>query len=138
MTIGRPTATRDWLFRAMQALGGWVADDPDEAIYLNVAQDGAGRPLRGENRQVIRFKPDGLPKVKAFWSITMYNPSFNLVANPINRYAVGDRSGLRPDADGGLTIYRAEGKSRSRQGIELAAHAARGPLPDVHARLPAG
>lgn len=105
MTIGRPTATRDWLFRAMQALGGWVANDPEEAIYLNVAQDGTGKPLLGSNRYVIRFKPGSLPQVKAFWSITMYNPLFNLVANPINRYAVGDRSGLKPDADGGLTIY---------------------------------
>lgn len=105
MTIGRPTRTRDWLFRAMQALGGWVANDPEEAIYLNVAQDGAGRPLLGSQRYVIRFKPDGLPKVKAFWSITMYNPQFNLVDNPINRYAVGDRTGMKPDADGGLTIY---------------------------------
>lgn len=105
VTIGRPTATRDWLFRAMQALGGWVANDPEEAIYLNVAQDGSGRPLLGNNRYVIRFQPGGLPPVKAFWSITLYNPLFNLVANPIGRYAVGDRSGLKTDADGGLTIY---------------------------------
>jgi len=28
-----------------------------------------------------------------------------LVANPINRYSIGDRSGISPDADGGLTIY---------------------------------
>ena len=47
----------------------------------------------------------GEPKVKAFWSVTMYNLKYNLVANPINRYSVGDRSGLKPDADGGLTIY---------------------------------
>ena len=35
----------------------------------------------------------------------MYNPQYNLVANPINRYSVGDRSGMKPDAAGGLTIY---------------------------------
>jgi hypothetical protein len=35
----------------------------------------------------------------------MYNINYNLVANPINRYSVGDRSGLTRDADGGLTIY---------------------------------
>jgi hypothetical protein len=104
-TIGRPTQSRDWLFRAMQALAGWVANDPEEAVYLNVAQDAQGQPLIGNNKYVIRFKPEGLPKVKAFWSITMYNPLFNLFANPLNRYAVGDRSGLKPDADGGLTIY---------------------------------
>ena len=57
MTIGRPTPTRDWLFRAMQALGGWVANDPEEAVYLNVAQDGTGKPLTGSNQYVIRFQP---------------------------------------------------------------------------------
>ena len=35
----------------------------------------------------------------------MYNPQYNLVANPINRYSLGDRSGMKPDADGSLTLY---------------------------------
>ena len=35
----------------------------------------------------------------------MYNKAYNLVDNPINRYSVGDRSGMKRDADGGLTIY---------------------------------
>jgi hypothetical protein len=44
--------------------------------------------------------------VDAFWSITMYDlPGFYLVANPINRYSIGDRTpGLRHDPDGSLTI----------------------------------
>ena len=42
----------------------------------------------------------------AFWSITMYDlPDFYLVANPIGRYSIGDRTpGLRRDSDGSLTI----------------------------------
>ena len=42
----------------------------------------------------------------AFWSITMYDlPDFYLVANPIGRYSIGDRTpGLRRGADGSLTI----------------------------------
>ena len=42
----------------------------------------------------------------AFWSITMYHlRDFYLVANPIGRYSIGDRTpGLRRDADGSLTI----------------------------------
>ena len=35
----------------------------------------------------------------------MYDLKYNLVANPIDRYSVGDRSGMKPDSDGGLTIY---------------------------------
>lgn len=102
---GRPTPTRDWLFRAMQMLAGFVANDPEEATYLNVSTDADGQALSGANRYVIRFAPGGQPEVGAFWSITMYNTLYNLVANPIDRYSLGDRSGLKPDADGGITIH---------------------------------
>ena len=34
-----------------------------------------------------------MPPVDAFWSLTMYNvPRFLLVANPIDRYSIGDRT----------------------------------------------
>ena len=102
---GRLTPTSDWLMRAVQPAAGFVVNDPIEATYLNVSVDGDGEPLNGENRYVIHFDKGGEPKVKAFWSVTMYNLKYNLVANPINRYSIGDRSGLKPDADGGLTIY---------------------------------
>jgi hypothetical protein len=102
---GRPTPTRDWLGRAVQMLAGFIANDPVEATYFNVSVDGDGKPLTGANRYVIHFDKGGEPKVKAFWSVTMYNPQYNLVANPIDRYSLGDRSGMRHDADGGLTIY---------------------------------
>jgi hypothetical protein len=101
---GRPTASRDWLYRAVQMMAGFVANDPDEAVYLNVSVDGEGRLLTGKNRYEIRFAKGGEPEVGAFWSVTMYDQAYNLVANPINRYSIGDRSGLRPDPDGGLTI----------------------------------
>ena len=85
-------------------LAGFIANDPVEATYFNVSVDGDSKPLTGANRYVIHFDKGGEPKVKAFWSVTMYNPQYNLVANPINRYSIGDRSGMKPDADGGLTI----------------------------------
>jgi hypothetical protein len=45
--------------------------------------------------------------VDVFWSLTMYDvPDFYLVANPINRYSIRDRTpGLRTDTDGSLTIW---------------------------------
>ncbi len=101
---GRPTPTRDWLGRAVQMLAGFVANDPVEATYFNVSVDGDGKPLTGKNRYVIHFDKGGEPKVKAFWSVTMYNLQYNLVTNPIDRYSVGDRTGLKSDPDGGLTI----------------------------------
>jgi hypothetical protein len=103
--IGRPTATGDWLFRAIQALAGFLANDPEEAIYVPGTLDGEGKPLSGANRYVVRFEKGGLPPVNAFWSVTMYDMQANLVANPINRYSLGDRSGMKTDKDGSLTIY---------------------------------
>lgn len=35
----------------------------------------------------------------------MYNTQYNLVTNPVNRYSRGDRSGMKMDEDGNLTIY---------------------------------
>jgi hypothetical protein len=35
----------------------------------------------------------------------MLNPQRYMVDNPINRYSVGDRSGLVPGADGSIDIY---------------------------------
>ncbi len=70
---GRPTPTRDWLGRAVQMLAGFVANDPVEATYFNISVDGDGKPLTGKNRYVIHFDKGGEPKVKAFWSVTMYN-----------------------------------------------------------------
>ena len=102
---GRPTPTGDWLFRAVQMLAGFVANDPEEAMYINVSLDGDGKLLTGANRYVIHFPKGGQPKVNAFWSITMYNPEYNLVDNPINRYSLGDRSGMKENADGSLDIY---------------------------------
>ena len=50
---------------------------------------------------------DAMPLVDAFWSLTMYSvPKFVLVANPIDRYSIGDRTpGLQLADDGSLTIY---------------------------------
>ena len=105
VNTGRPTPTRDWLFRAVQMQVGFVANDPVEAMYLNVAQDGAGKPLTGDANYQIQFQAGGLPKVNAFWSVTMYNAAYNLVANPIDRYSLGDRSAMKVNADGSLTMY---------------------------------
>jgi hypothetical protein len=110
LATGRPTPTRDRLFRSVQMLAGFVANDPVEATHLNVSVDGDGKPLTGKNRYVIHFDKGGEPKVKAFWSVTMYDLKYKLVANPINRYSIGDRSGMKPDADGGLTRTRGADK----------------------------
>ncbi len=78
---------------------------PQEAMYWWTNSDGAGHALSGQHDYVLHFPPGGLPPNDAFWSLTMGNAKNRFVANPINRYSVGDRSGLVPNADGSVDIY---------------------------------
>jgi hypothetical protein len=93
-----------YLTRALAARGGLWGNHGYEAAYPMTYVDESGDELDGRNRYVIRFDED--PPVDAFWSITMYDlPEYYLVANPISRYSIGDRTpGLHRDADGSLTI----------------------------------
>jgi hypothetical protein len=95
----------DYLRRALTARGGLGALDPEEAMYPSATKDSSGEPLTGSRRYTIRFEAGQTPAVNAFWSLTMYGPDHFLVANPIGRYAIGDRTrGLRYGADGSLEI----------------------------------
>jgi hypothetical protein len=78
---------------------------PQEAMYWRTSVDGAGHTLSGEHDYILHFPLDGLPPNEAFWSLTMADAKERFVANPINRYCVGDRSGLAPNADGSIDIY---------------------------------
>ncbi len=65
----------------------------EEAMYIMAEVDEDGQALSGAHRYVLRFPPDGLPKVGSFWSITLYRRSdCLLVANPIGRHSIGDRT----------------------------------------------
>ena len=61
--------------------------------------------MDGSRSYRIHFAKDGMPPVKAFWSITMYGLDGFFVENPINRFAIGDRDALKFNADGSLDIY---------------------------------
>ena len=80
-------------------------NSPQEAMYWKTQVDGAGHMLSGEYNYILHFPQDGLPPVDAFWSLTMADSKERFVANPINRYCVGNRSGLVPNADGSVDIY---------------------------------
>ena len=99
----------DFLRRAAdQSLAGIAANDPAESVYLLNFQDADGARLDPKHRDyALRFPPGGGPPVDAFWSLTAYTAEdLNLIANPIDRYSVGDHaSALRMDGDGGLTLH---------------------------------
>ncbi len=99
----------DWVQRAAVAVGGILANDPAEAVYAIARQDRNEQPLDGASANyTLTFGADSLPPVNAFWSVTMYDGSTQLlIKNPINRYLVN--SAMLPDlhrnADGSLTLY---------------------------------
>lgn len=77
----------------------------EEAIYWWAHVDGAGHTLSGENDYIIHFPAGGLPPNDAFWSLTMADDKNHFVANSLNRYLVGSRSGLVTNVDGSTDIY---------------------------------
>jgi len=91
--------------RAVVALQGLGANLPEDAVYPATDVDSAGQSLTGAHRYLLRFRPGSLPPVKAFWSVTMYGADKFLVANPIGRYALGDRDPMRAEPDGTLDMY---------------------------------
>jgi hypothetical protein len=98
----------DYLLRGAAAMAGWGGNDVIEAIYPTVREDADGEPYDGAHRYQITFTT--LPPAKAFWSVTMYDTSYDgtagyLVENPINRYLINSTTeDLVYGDDGSLTI----------------------------------
>ncbi|MFT3803953.1 MAG: DUF1254 domain-containing protein [Burkholderiaceae bacterium] len=95
----------DYLLRAYIAHAGLGALPNEDAIYPLALTDGEGKPLTGASKYVLHFDKDRIPPADAFWSLTMYGADQFFVANPINRYAIGDRDPLALNADGSLDLY---------------------------------
>jgi hypothetical protein len=81
------------LLASTVAMSGYGANMAEEAVYLPVFIDHEGAPFSADRRYRIRFAADNTPPVDAFWSVTLYSlPGNQLKANPIDRYAIGDRT----------------------------------------------
>jgi len=95
----------DYLRRAAVAYLGLGANLPEDAIYPTMLRWHDGKPLGSADRFVLHFEKAQLPPVRAFWSLTMYDQRQFFAANPIDRYAIGDRDNLVFNADGSLDIF---------------------------------
>lgn len=95
----------NYLKRAIIAYVGLGANQPDDAIYPLNFTDSEGKKLFGENKYLLHFNKEELPPANAFWSVTMYDKDGFQSANPINRFAIGDRDELKYNPDGSLDIY---------------------------------
>lgn len=99
----------DWLLRAAGAKAGIYGNDAVEAAYPMTKTLANGEPLDGsKHNYTLTFAAGSYPPVNAFWSVTMYDGSTQLlIENPINRYLIN--SPMLPDMkrnkDGSLTLY---------------------------------
>lgn len=93
--------------RAVGAMMGILGNSAEEFLGIGYHGDANGRPLDGSHQYQIKFHPDRMPPVKAFWSITCYNQAMLIYANPLNRYVINSPmvDQLVKDADGGFTLY---------------------------------
>ena len=105
----RPYYGGDDLKRAADAQIGWGGNDRVEAFYPLARRDADGELLdAAEHRYTLTWQTD--PPAKAFWSVTMYDTSYDgaagyLVKNPIDRYLINSTTeGLVRGADGSLTM----------------------------------
>jgi hypothetical protein len=94
-----------YLKRAIVAMAGLGANLPEDAIYPLSLGDADGQPLTGANAYTLHFSAGATPPVDAFWSVTLYDNDGFQVANALDRFAIGDRSGLTTNADGSLDLF---------------------------------
>ena len=105
----------DYLRRAGIAYMGLGANPVEDAIYPTALTDSEGRPFDSSRRYLLHFEPGQTPPADAFWSLTMYDQRQLFAANPIDRFAIGDRDPLTYHPDGSLDIYI----SRESPGADL-------------------
>lgn len=101
--------------RAFAALFGYLVNTPDQAIYPLPAQ--RSYTLKSNEAFILTFS--GKPPVAArdgFWSLTAYDNTGYLVANPANVYAISDRSGITY-SDGTLVYGPGVTSTSGRDGV---------------------
>lgn len=94
-----------YLKRAVIAMIGLGANQPEDAVYPMCLYDADGKALDGNYDYILHFSKEELPPVEAFWSVTMYDAEGFQAANVLNRFAIGDRDDLKYNSDGSLDLY---------------------------------
>jgi hypothetical protein len=107
LVVGAGHYGTNYLFRAEVDRLGVGALAPNVSIYpLALTDDTTAKLNAASKRYVVHFPAADFPfPVKAFWSLTMYEASGFFVSNPLERYALGNRSALHYNGDGSLDIY---------------------------------
>lgn len=86
----------NYLMRQLVAYRGYLGLTQSEALYPSYTGGDGGQTLNiGPKEAYIFTFPSKPPLAKyGFWSLTAYNAEQFLVSNPLNRYALSDRSNI--------------------------------------------
>jgi hypothetical protein len=99
----------NWLLRSAGAKIGIYGNNAEEAVYPKTRIDVAGQPIdTSKGNYTLTFAKGSFPPVNAFWSVTMYDGTSQLlIENSINRYLINSPMlpGTKKNADGSLTLY---------------------------------
>ena len=98
----------EYTYRALVALAGLGANTVEVALYPKIEQDADGNTLTGEKSYILHF--ESYPQVLegGFWSVTAYGDDDFLIDNPMDRYCINDRSGLKANDDGSVDVILSE------------------------------
>jgi hypothetical protein len=100
---------QDYGLRAATCQWGIGALTPQESMYVRGAGEDGGYFYPAGRSYRLRFGKGERPPVGAFWSLTLYRANADgqvfFFDNTINRYSLGDRSGLVTNPDGSLDLW---------------------------------
>jgi hypothetical protein len=95
----------DYPLRAMGNMLGPGWNRPQDAMYPLSQKDANNDEYNGDHKYVMHFDKGQFPPVKAFWSITLYDPDFFFAPNSINRYELSQRNKFITNPDGSVDMY---------------------------------
>lgn len=107
----------DYTQRALVTAVGLGANLPQDAVYPTGETDAGGQEFNaGSKKYVIHFEKGGMPPVRGFWSLTMYDDKYFFVANPLNRYNLSQRNKFVTNPDGSVDLYlQAESPGKAKE-----------------------
>ena len=109
----------DYLARTAVAKSNIFVNTPFETCYYYQDLDESGARLDGSRGYRIVFAPGGLPPVRGFWSLTVYNEHHFFHPNELGRFSLGTKNTSLVFGDDGSLVLTAGG-ARPTEEDELA------------------
>lgn len=98
----------DYQARTVTNYAGIWANAPTEAVYFGAFKNTDGDFLDGNTVYSMTFPKGKTPDQYAnyFWSVVAVDTKdFKVIPNPGNKFIINKQTGVKPNADGSLTLY---------------------------------